>query len=109
MSDLIQTEHVPSSWLALPSKKNIKPEKYTNITLANTNKHTRPSCEVACTYIKTKKCQPANGDIPDLIQTEHVPSSWLARPTKKNIKSDKHTNGTLASINKHTRSSCEVA
>ena len=33
--------------------------------------------------IKTKKCQPAAGDIPDLIQTEYVPSSGLARPNKK--------------------------
>ena len=34
-------------------------------------------------YIKTKKCQPAAGDTPDLIKTECVPDSGLARPNKK--------------------------
>ena len=32
---------------------------------------------------KTKKCQPAAGDTPDLIKTECVPNSGLARPIKK--------------------------
>ena len=41
--------------------------------------------------IKTKKCQPAAGDTPDLIQTECVTDSRLALPTKKypNIKIQK--------------------
>ena len=33
---------------------------------------------------KTKKCQPDAGDRPDLIQTEHVPSTGLARQNNKN-------------------------
>ena len=33
---------------------------------------------------KHKKCQPAAGDRPDLIQTESVPDSWLAHPTIEN-------------------------
>ena len=33
--------------------------------------------------IKTKKCQPAAGDRPDLIQTAPVPSRGLARPQIK--------------------------
>ena len=31
---------------------------------------------------KTKKCQPADSDTPDLIQTECVTDSGLARPNK---------------------------
>ena len=34
--------------------------------------------------IKTKKCQPAARDAPDLIQTECIPDRGLARHTKKN-------------------------
>ena len=33
--------------------------------------------------IKTKKCQPAASDTPDLIKTERVTDSGLARPNKK--------------------------
>ena len=32
---------------------------------------------------KKKKCQPAAGDMADLIKTAHVPSSRLARPQIK--------------------------
>ena len=40
---------------------------------------------------KEKKCQPAAGDLPDLIQTEHVPSSRLAWP-KKSTEREKKSN-----------------
>ena len=36
------------------------------------------------TNIKTTKCQPPAGNMPDLIQTVHVPSRGLARPKNKN-------------------------
>ena len=39
--------------------------------------------------IKTKKCQPAASHTPDLIQTECVADSWLARPKNKSFKSRK--------------------
>ena len=42
--------------------------------------------------IKTKKCQPAARDMPDLIQTEHVPSKGLARPKNKNKLNEKNKN-----------------
>ena len=162
MPDLIQTEHVPNSWLARPPKKNIKnkkqikimskpakngpmtnqvnqnlPENWAcktknkkvsaccwgharsnsnwacpqqlagtppqkNIKKKNTkdnqnlpekwyndNKSTKICQKTGRAKPKTKKCQPAAGDMPDLIQTEHVPNSWLARPPKKNIKNKK--------------------
>ena len=41
---------------------------------------------------KTKKCQPVAGDMPDLIQTEHVPSKGLARPQNKNKLNEKNKN-----------------
>ena len=40
--------------------------------------------------IKTKKCQPAEGDTQDLIQTWCVPLRGLARPTKKNKQNEKN-------------------
>ena len=39
------------------------------------------SISMSQVYIKTKKCQPDAGDRPDLIQTEPVPSTGLARQT----------------------------
>ena len=60
--------------------------------------------------IKTKKCQPAARDIPDLIQTECVPDSWLACPKNKNKLNRKKrkkrdcTNVTIAIVDKLTRS-----
>ena len=41
---------------------------------------------------KTKKCQPDAGDRPDLIQTEHVPSTGLARQNNKNKRNEKYKN-----------------
>ena len=41
---------------------------------------------------KTKKCQPDAGDRPDLIQTEHVPSTGLARQNNKNKLNEKYKN-----------------
>ena len=37
---------------------------------------------------KTKMCQPAASNMPDLIQTVHVADSWLARPKK--LKNEKN-------------------
>ena len=90
MPDLIQTEHVPSRGLTRP-KKYTKHENNkmkirmdsTNVTLVGTHKLTKLTSVPPNT--KTKKCQPAAGDMPDLIQTEHVPSRGLTRP-KKNTK-----------------------
>ena len=48
--------------------------------------------------IKTEKCQPAAWDMPDLIQTEHVPSSWLTRPTNKNQRNVKYKNSKIQII-----------
>ena len=39
---------------------------------------------------KTKKCQPDAGDMPDLIQTEHVPSTGLAPQNNKNKRNEKY-------------------
>ena len=80
---------VPDSGLARPQKKINRTKKFKNnaesqdVTLIRSNKLTKQSSTVPNT--KTKKCQPVAGDMPDLIQTEHVPSKGLARP-KKNIK-----------------------
>ena len=82
MPDLIQTEHVPSSWLARPNKKITKTRKSKKMSKTEKSKQTPKQ--------KTnKKCQPAAGDMPDIIQTEHVPSSWLACPNKKITKTRK--------------------
>ena len=82
MPDLIQTEHVPSRGLARPHKIINRTKK-----LINTKKTLQAiSCDSSQNSLKnkkTKKCQPAAGDMPDLIQTEHVPSRGLARPHKK--------------------------
>ena len=102
MPDLIQTAHVPNSWLARPTKKNTKIpkiQKYYMKRIRVTNSQAagpmtrisnQSSQKTVCAKTKTKKCQPAAGDMPDLIQTEHVPNSWLARPTKKSTKKPKN-------------------
>ena len=93
MPDLIQTEHVPNSRLARPTKKSIKNKtqkmkSHGNcIKIHQTTGHMTEFNSKFCqktgrTKQNTKKCQPAAGDMPDLIQTEHVPNSWLARPKK---------------------------
>ena len=43
-------------------------------------------------FSKTKKCQPDAGDRPDLIQTEPVPSTGLARQQNKNKQNEKMKN-----------------
>ena len=48
-------------------------------------------CKLEKHPLKTKKCQPAAGDRPDLIQTAPVPSSWLARQKQKNQPNEKMT------------------
>ena len=69
---------------------NIVCKNSTNVTLIEIEKPTKlfyPQTNTTCT--KTKKCQPAAGDWPDLIQTEPVPSRGLARPPKKTNKTKK--------------------
>ena len=126
MPDLIQTEHVPSSWLARSKNKNQQNEKYkiqnenylSDVTmisldkptkLFSVGKNTKSRCYVnVLSTKKQQKCQPAAGDMPDLIQTEHVPSSWLARPKnklneKKKIQNTNYSsNVTVVSENKLT-------
>ena len=57
---------------------------------------------------KTKKCQPDAGDRPDLIQTEPVPSTGLARQQNKNANSDDShkvlTSIPLSHVTKKTKS-----
>ena len=88
MPDLIQTEHVPSKGLARPQNKNKLNEKNKNTKKTS---HIQVRKEVVSTVVsnKTKKCQPVAGDMPDLIQTEHVPSKGLARPKNKNKQNEK--------------------
>ena len=79
--DLIQTEPVPSTGLARNKNKNqlnekLKNDKTNYLSSVNNN-------------IKTKKCQPDAGDRPDLIQTEPVPSTGLARNKNKNQPNEK--------------------
>ena len=85
--DLIQTECVPDSWLTRPNKKNIterKNYKIPNEITLNAKCAGKPTSSMKTGSInKTKKCQPAARDTPDLIQTECVPDSWLTRPNKK--------------------------
>ena len=93
--DLIQTEPVPSRGLARPQKinrtkksKNTKRNYLSDVTLKYEDKLTKQfslqSISVQKNPVnKIKKCQPAAGDRPDLIQTEPVPSRGLARPQKK--------------------------
>ena len=91
--DLIQTECVPDSGLARQiQKKSTERKKYKSkkklhsidVTLANVNKPTSMSSQQSVSQIqKTKKCQPAAWDTPDLIQTECVPDSGLARQIQK--------------------------
>ena len=71
----------------LSRMSNIVCKNSTNVTLTENEKPTKlfyPQRNTTCK--KTKKCQPAAGDWPDLIQTEPVPSRGLARPPKKQIK-----------------------
>ena len=60
-----------------------------NVTLVETQQVSQSHSQKS-PALKTKKCQPVAGDMPDLIQTEHVPSKGLARPYKKINKSEKY-------------------
>ena len=60
-----------------------------------TNPQACPISSQSLKYKKTKKCQPAAWDTPDLIQTECVPDSRLARQ-----KQNYSTNVTLAGSHK---------
>ena len=82
--DLIQTECVSDSGLARPNKK-IKTER------KNSNPKIIMNFQPTGSNIKYKKCQPAARDTPDLIQTECVSDSGLARPTKKIITERKNS------------------
>ena len=110
--DLIQTEPVPSRGLARPKNKNklngkkkiSKANYLSNVPLVESVKQTK----------KQQKCQPAAGDRPDLIQTEPVPSSGLARQTNKNKLNEKTlnykrnylSNVSIAQSVKHTNQTC---
>ena len=86
MTDLIQTDHVPNSGLARTKKTENNKKKKTKSCRKNghmKNGNTSKSCQNNIVTKKTKKCQPAAGDMTDLIQTVHVPNSGLTRPTKK--------------------------
>ena len=73
-----------------PNENNNETPK---VILVQGHKLTSTSSTVSVTHqvksIKTKKCQPADGDLPDLIQTVHVPSSGLARPQIKINRTEK--------------------
>ena len=49
--------------------------------IARLNSLVKKSNNSSVSIDKTKKCQPDAGDRPDLIQTEPVPSTGLARQT----------------------------
>ena len=91
--DLIQTWCVPLSGLARPNKKNKQNEKIENtkecykVTLVDKDDRSNTMKSVK---IKTKKCQPAEWDTQDLIQTWCVPHSGLARQNKKNKLNEKN-------------------
>ena len=104
MPDLIQTVHVADSWLARPKKlterkkrnkeKNYKMKIKNEKTLMGIRARKKGAVESpdfhcstsSASFMikneKTKKCQPAASNMPDLIQTVHVADSWLARPKK---------------------------
>ena len=88
--DLIQTECVADRGLARPNTKKSterKKYKYKKLNGKLFDLHQRSgSVNVELNIIKTKKCHPAAGGMPDLIQTAHAPSSRVSRPNKKNIK-----------------------
>ena len=99
MPDLIQTEHINSSGLACPKKNKNKKSTVNHINGKKKIFCLKNGKDPDDKWIKgqflpkswkskhnknpTKKCQPAAGDMPDLIQTEHVPSRGLACPQKK--------------------------
>ena len=78
--DLIQTEPVPSTGLARQTNYF---SKISRVQVTDTSR------VQVTTNIKIKKCQPDAGDRPDLIQTEPVPSTGLARQNNKNQRNEK--------------------
>ena len=98
MTDLIQTVHVPNSGLTRPSKKISERKNKINKHMKMIHGKRTKSCHKDGVMTdgknnksyqnnivtkKTKKCQPAAGDMTDLIQTDHVPNSRLTRPKIK--------------------------
>ena len=65
---------------------NFLEETYTNIV------QQLDSITLSLIILQTKKCQPDAGDRPDLIQTEPVPSTGLARKQNKNKPNEKIKN-----------------
>ena len=57
--------------------------------IARLNSLVKKSNNSSVSINKTKKCQPPAGDMPDLIQTVHVPSRGLACPPNKNQQNEK--------------------
>ena len=95
--------------------------EYTEVTLAEVDRSIISSSTInkKTTFlkIKTKKCQSAARDTPDIIQTECVPDRGLACPKNKNKLNVKYiikknqlecTEVTLAEFYRHTRSSSTV-
>ena len=124
MPDLIQTEHVPSRGLARQKNKNKLNEKYKIQKKLHSKKLKVQAPVVKVVKIvkvvkvpkKSKKCQPPAGNMPDLIQTVHVPSRGLARHKNKNKLNAKQknqnklhsTNVTLADTDKLTKLCCQL-
>ena len=116
MPDLIQTVHVPSRGLARHKNKNKLNEKQKIQKKLHSTKHKVQAVKVVKVLIKTKKCQPPAGNMPDLIQTVHVPSRGLARHKNKNKLNIKQKNQnklhstivTLVEIDKLTKLCCQL-
>ena len=85
--------------LRCPSQSPLFMNKYNyfnNVTLVKDCKPTKLSSVLK--NKKTKKCQPVAGDMPDLIQTVHVPSKRAGTP-KKNIYRMKKIKNTKTTLN----------
>ena len=80
--DLIQTECVTDSGLARQKKLTERKKYKIHTKKMNLKSHLSPVMIKSHENKKTKKCQPAAGDTPDLIQTECVTDSGLARQKK---------------------------
>ena len=66
------------------------------------NLHENDSSSLKMLKIKTKKCQPAASDTPDLIQTECVADRGLARQKNKNKQNIKNKNKNHRNLNNVT-------
>ena len=92
-----------AGWHAKPKKYQKSKNPKNNCTQKTLPKMKNQKISKTKKNIKIKKFQPAAGDMPDIIQAEHVPSSWLARQKKikKSVKIKK-TENTQKITNKKT-------